>query len=431
MRGDPEAGENRMSNAECRMPNHDRFQGPMVRCSPGPMTFLVVVIALTSVVQARAVDRVVELDGTVIEGSVVSIVKGRVQVKTTKGVDTIELAEILRIERPIPGRTPSPVGVHVELIDGGFIKGSRVQVVDGACIIDTHGEPLRLPLAVIRALHFPVEDSAVRGRQLDEVEAALEVADSLDRLLVNEEGKIISIEGVLQELGLAEGTFLWNDQPHTIAREKINAIIFASNESTPSLIGWCRVLLDDGSTLWAQILNLQTGTLNLEMIGDARLSVSFDRVKALHVRSDRMVFLSDLDPIEVVQESIVTYDMPWQRDRNVLGRPLMLDGGSYEKGVGVHARCQLTFAINGRFDTFAATVGIDDITQGRGDCQFAVLGDGAELFRRRLRAVDSPVPVQVNIRDVQHLTLLVDPGQDLDLADHADWCDARVVRSRK
>jgi hypothetical protein len=28
------------------------------------------------------------------------------------------------------------------------------------------------------------------------------------------------------------------------------------------------------------------------------------------------------------------------------------------------------------------------------------------------------------------VTLLVEPGEGLDLADHADWCDARFIKNR-
>ena len=73
-------------------------------------------------------------------------------------------------------------------------------------------------------------------------------------------------------------------------------------------------------------------------------------------------------------------------------------------------------------------IGIDDETNGRGDCIFLVLGDGKELFRARVTGTDEPRRIGVDIRGVRQVTLVVEPGEDLDLADHADWCDARMLK---
>ena len=144
-----------------------------------------------------------------------------------------------------------------------------------------------------------------------------------------------------------------------------------------------------------------------------------------------MTFASDLDPAEVKEEALVSYAGPWRRDLSVLGHPLTLGQSAFDKGLGVHSRCLLTYACEGQFDSFAATVGIDAETNGKGDCIFQIMGDGKELFNQRVRAGDSALPVSVKVAGIKRVTLAVEPGEDLDIGDHADWCDARFVKDDK
>jgi hypothetical protein len=131
-----------------------------------------------------------------------------------------------------------------------------------------------------------------------------------------------------------------------------------------------------------------------------------------------------------VDEPTVTLAMPWQRDRSVSGKPLLMSGRAYEKGLGVHARNLLRYDIGGQFDAFAATIGLDAAAEGRGDCVFVVRADGRELLRQRVRGQETPREIKLDVRGARQLTLLVEPGEDLDLADHANWANARLMKSR-
>jgi hypothetical protein len=141
-----------------------------------------------------------------------------------------------------------------------------------------------------------------------------------------------------------------------------------------------------------------------------------------------MVFLSDLEPVEARHQPIVTLERPWQADRSVGGRPLTLAGKVFDKGLGVASRSVVTFTNEGNYDLLAATIGIDGETEGRGDCIFVVEADGREVFRQRMAGKDQPQSINVDISGREKVSLIVEPGEDLDLADHADWCDARLVR---
>jgi hypothetical protein len=79
-------------------------------------------------------------------------------------------------------------------------------------------------------------------------------------------------------------------------------------------------------------------------------------------------------------------------------------------------------------EQFAVDVGLDAVTGKTGDCEAVIRADGRELVRQRLRGGEPPTSVRVDLRGVTHLELGVEPGENLDLNDHVNWCDARLIR---
>jgi hypothetical protein len=120
----------------------------------------------------------------------------------------------------------------------------------------------------------------------------------------------------------------------------------------------------------------------------------------------------------------------------VLGNSLSLrksqrrDAIVFAKGLGMHSFARADYANEGGYDRFMATVGIDSETQGYGDCQMIVQGDDAELWTGRVRAGDDPLEIDIDISRVRRISLIVEPGAQLDMADHADWCNARLVKTK-
>lgn len=60
-----------------------------------------------------------------------------------------------------------------------------------------------------------------------------------------------------------------------------------------------------------------------------------------------------------------------------------------------------------------------------------VRGDGIELWSGQVTGVSGPQTIDVSIRGIELIELEVAPGEEFDLADHANWCDARFVKSNQ
>lgn len=141
------------------------------------------------------------------------------------------------------------------------------------------------------------------------------------------------------------------------------------------------------------------------------------------------VFVSDLEPLSIRQD--------WEQlgvDRAVRGSPLSVGGKEYPKGIGTLSESRVSYRIYGRFAKLVASVGLDDGVRRKSPARavFEVRGDGRTLWRSdTVSRGSAAVPVSVDIRGVDELTLVVtpvvQPNTDRDDSDPADWLDARLI----
>ena len=166
-------------------------------------------------------------------------------------------------------------------------------------------------------------------------------------------------------------------------------------------------------------------TLNIE------LNVAWEKVKVVSLKSPRLVFVSDLEPVSYNSNPIVAFRREFQKDRTVSGLPIQINEQVYDKGLGLASGMQLEFLNEGPYDMFLAEIGIDDDAGGLGDCEFVVKSDEGELYRGRVKGGEAAKLIKVDITGCNRVTLQVDPGLDLDIADHADWADACFLQRSK
>ena len=95
-----------------------------------------------------------------------------------------------------------------------------------------------------------------------------------------------------------------------------------------------------------------------------------------------------------------------------------------------HDCLPVEYSTLGQYRSFAAVIGIDDSTKGRGSVTFRVRADGKQIYEKSLTGKDDPVSVSLPLEGVSTLRLEVDYGADgLDAGDHADWASARLSKS--
>jgi len=189
--------------------------------------------------------------------------------------------------------------------------------------------------------------------------------------------------------------------------------------------------LTDGSALTGRLLSFTTGpegTATLELLLGQTVKIPAGSVARITFKNGRLVYLSDMRPVAV--EEIPFFDVVWHYkvDRSVDGGPLRLGKKVYRKGLGTHSYCRLVYDLRKGFKTFASDIGIDEEVGLLGHVAFRVLGDGRELLNVQSRGADPPKTVSLDVAGVERLELITDFGEDLDIGDHADWADARLLR---
>jgi hypothetical protein len=115
-------------------------------------------------------------------------------------------------------------------------------------------------------------------------------------------------------------------------------------------------------------------------------------------------------------------------DHSIRNEPLKVGGTQFERGIGVHAPSELTYAMQPEWKRFVAVVGLDD-ERPTGSVVFQVYADKRKL-------ADTPVMKQgilwhLNVElpaDTKQVRLVVTDAGDGNGADHGDWIDAGFLK---
>ncbi len=110
------------------------------------------------------------------------------------------------------------------------------------------------------------------------------------------------------------------------------------------------------------------------------------------------------------------------------GGPLVLNGVTYAKGLGVHASSHIEYDLGGTCATFSAYIGLDDAMNGEaGSVQFEVWLDGAMIYQSPIMTDTSPTQyLNLDVTGAQELALLVNDGGNNNWWDWGNWADARI-----
>ena len=387
-----------------------------------PRTLLLVCLSLFLSSQARGENTIQLIDGTQLNVTIESVSSDGTVV-LAGNPDAVSLEKIVAYQTDAQ---PVPSGSVEILITGGskiFTDNVEVQGSDVA-ISSTSGLSTRLALDVVQAIVF--KSTKLVAKQL------ADRSDSEDMVIVGTPDGEKVVSGIFEGLSQGKLGLNFNGKSRKIGVEKIHAVSLA--DLGLQIAAGTQVELTDGSLLNGSLQKVEQGTLTLNITSTQTIQIPWASVARLEMQSDNLVYLSSLDPIAVQQKSIFAPQRSWQRDRSIESNPIRLQHPEksspiiYRKGIGTQSYSELEFANTNRFERFQAVTGIDAETQGRGDCQMSVYADGIKLWSQRVTADTPPQKVDVDISGMATIKLIVEPGEQFDLADHANWADAKFVK---
>ena len=137
-------------------------------------------------------------------------------------------------------------------------------------------------------------------------------------------------------------------------------------------------------------------------------------------------YLSDLD--------WGRHDSPTERepykDRDRDGGFLVINGVTYDKGIGCDSQMSITYDLKGQFLRFMSDVGVDDdADDSPASLKFQVYLDGQKAYDSGLMTWKTEVrKIDLDVTGVQEMKLVVDDADGSRHSDHADWANARLIR---
>jgi len=389
------------------------------------------------------------LDGKTVAGALEAISPEGIRISGRK--ETLPAYEIQEIRLPSPEGDKQPiVFAHHPLVRfrGGEQIAARVlEVVEGdggrrVAMVRLRGDSLPPPGARLPVLHLPLENvSAFRLREAHPTDDLLRQAmqnpaPQTDQLFVRRAG-LLSVASTLRALTGEHLVVDRGEKRSRVRRQLVQGLILAPVatrivESDPPAV----LELHGIGRLPAYLVGLEGAeskrALVVRMPGAAKDSLSrlpLSAVGRITTASDRVLFLSTAEPLAIDERPVVGKPIRYRRDRSVSGGPLSIGGRRYRRGLGVHSYCAIDFDLAAQYRSFAAVIGLDDSSRGKGSVTFRVIADGKEIYTKDVSGKVGPEPVSLPMDDVRVLRLVADYGaDDLDFSDHADWADARVTK---
>ncbi len=349
------------------------------------------------------------------------------------GFDGINIEQVLSIATNRESKSPPSNTVQLQLVDGGqlsvlapTIDGETIRFQPTAAKLDS------ISIQSVRAIVFRDSD-LIR-------EAISQPATDKDTVIVDRGESLAQVSGVLEALDTDKLQLNFNGKSRPIKSEKIAAVVIADLGLSPPQGTFATLALTDGSTIRGVLDLIDATSVSLTLTGKQTIRVAREFLIRLDIDSDSIAFLSSMNPIEVRQQPQFTVARQWRRNLSVEGNPIRLPVASsesegarqiqkFDNGIGTSSFSRLVFENTKEFSRFLATVGIDAETAGRGDCIMRVEGDGITLWSQRIRGGELAVDINVNITGIRQIALIVDPGEQFDLADHADWARARFLKT--
>jgi hypothetical protein len=359
-----------------------------------------------------------------------------------------ELMSVTPKDAPAVNAAGTTIWINLE--DGSQLNATSYLVADGAAEIKlTGGETVKLPTRAIQTVRLkPADDEPAKkfglSKQWSEILGSELAGDTIVVRRKTEEDGMATVysldyfEGVVGDVADERIKFDFDGDIINVAREKVEGVYYYHAEADlPAAV--CAVRDSGGSVFNAKQIALAEDGVSLITATGAQHKIPFAQLHALDFSLGKLMFLSDMTPDRVhwspFLQSSTTGDSLTQlytprKDQTFSGKPLKLNGHStpFRKGLAIHSRTDLAYRVPTGFRRFEAIAGIDAELRDQGHVQLIITGDGKPLFDAAIAGSDPPKAIDLDIEGVRRLTILVDFGENLDIADHLLLGNARITK---
>ena len=382
-----------------------------------------------------------DLSGTKLTGTLVGLDKDSLTLRTTGGEKVLAVEALIDL-RWEPARDEALPPGQVYLIDGSVLRfasltseGRDVRV--GSPI---YGE-LTISLSQVRAIRF--------GKQSDAGDAWVSMLQrnrSKDLLVLPKKkkaGELDPTTGVVGKIGVESLAFVLGGDEIPVKRTRVYGVIYARKPVAPTG-GF--VVEASGDRIAASDVkwNAADSVLEVQAAGGMSIPVRSQYLNRIDCSGGKIRYLDEMKPVfhdfaSVLPDELYKKIFRYRVNETMDGQPLRLGGKTYARGLWIHSKTTLRYALDGQYSRFETIAGIDDDISRRDKtkARLTIKADQRVLFDEDVWITDKPRPLKLDITDAQTLEIVVGFGEQSDdgspplhaaLQDWVDLADAKVLK---
>lgn len=332
--------------------------------------------------------------------------------KSTSGSATTALDQFVSLAREGATTTTLPAGTFVvHTADGQRWVGTPLSSTAETITWSTAALGERaIPLAAVVSIDHTLA-SPMTAEALQEDVATLANRDSVRGVVAS-----IDAESLVMTVG---------DSITTVALANLAGVRFAATGQPEPTKAEYAITLIDGSHVFADALEVG-GIWTVTISGD-RLSLKPEQVVRVDHLTGPVRWLSELVPT-VHYTPYLGESYPPQMDAAVAGGPIRFGDRTYERGIGVHARTILTYALDGAQKSFRTQYAADP-AMTLTDAAVRVRVDDRVVHESRVRSGALSPVVWADLNGAKSLTLEVDFGTGLHAQDRVNWIEPALMKT--
>lgn len=380
------------------------------------------------------------LAGTVTQGTLADWAPKQIRVAGESGTVHFALSEVLAVRFPGAANVArDPSSISVELTDGSLLYGTELTVHGNQLTLaEQQGRGLSIPTKKVAAVVLAAPAHHSRAYQTQQQWHDLRMSDpSGDLVVISRKDSLDYLEGVLGDVTASTVDFHLDRDAMQVPRSKVYGLVYFHSEEVDLAPQVARVTDHDGRRIEAQSVELVDQGFRVVSRSGVEIVLPRSTITEIDFSIGKVIYLSDLEAESIewtpfygmlnTSDEFRLASRP-QRDAAFAGGPLRLDGVEYAKGLGIRSRTEMVYRLPDAFRRFTVLVGIDDAVRPRGHVKISIYADARQLWAQEVDGKDPPLSLSLDISGAKRLKILVDYGLDQDVADHVDFCEARVSK---
>jgi len=374
------------------------------------------------------------LAGESLNGAIVALEDENLTVATAAGERIIPIKDLLGVTLTTPVATAQPPKVWLTLKDESLLLADSFTVTGtDAQVTQAGGAKLTIPTRLIDHVRFREQTGEAANQWAEFVKSDR----AADLLVVRKNDALDFHSGVIRDVADDVIQFELDGELLRVKRTRADGLIYHDSARTPLAATRGNVTDATGSQWQVASLQLDGDQLRIRTAAGVEITQPLAAISRIDFSQGNLQYLSDLKPESIswapyfgeanVSSAAQAFFQP-RLDRSPDDGPLRLAGKVYNKGIAAHSRAEMTYRLPDKFRSFQALAGIDDRLRPAGNVRLTIFGDDRSLFDDTISGKDAPRPLEVDISGVNRLKLVVDFGDDLDLGDWLDLCEARILK---